>query len=106
MFMPGVPKIMYLLLTPIEFFSTIVVRPFTLALRLAANMIAGHMLLAILFIGTAVFIESGIGRVAFVLPLALGTIMTGFEIFVAGMQAFIITILTAVFIAGAAHPEH
>lgn len=106
LFMPGVPKVMYVLLTPIEFFSTIVVRPFTLALRLAANMIAGHMLLAVLFIGTAVFIESGIGRVAFVLPLAFGTIMTGFEVFVAGMQAFIITILSAVFIAGAANPEH
>lgn len=106
LFPPGVPKVMYILLTPLEFFSTIVVRPLTLALRLAANMIAGHMLLAVLFIGTGLFIQSGIGRVAFVLPLAFGTVMTGFEIFVAGMQAFIITILTAVYIAGAAHPEH
>lgn len=106
LFPPGVPKAMYILLTPIELLSTFIVRPFTLGLRLAANMIAGHMLLAVLFIGTAVFIESGIGRVAFVLPLAMGTVMTGFEIFVAGMQAFIITMLTAVYIAGAAHPEH
>ncbi|GAC1411904.1 MAG: F0F1 ATP synthase subunit A [Actinomycetota bacterium] len=106
LFPPGVPKVMYILLTPLEFFSTVVVRPLTLALRLGANMIAGHMLLAVLFIGTALFIQSGIGRVAFVLPLAFGTVMTGFEIFVAGMQAFIITILTAVYIAGAAHPEH
>ena len=106
MFPPGVPKPVYILLTPIEFFSTIIVRPITLAVRLFANMVAGHMLLAVLFAGTAVFIQSGIGRVAFVLPFAFGTIMTGFEIFVAGMQAFIITILTAVYIAGAAHPEH
>ncbi|MHB8512367.1 MAG: F0F1 ATP synthase subunit A [Actinomycetota bacterium] len=106
MFPPGVPKVMYILLTPLEFFSTIIVRPLTLALRLAANMIAGHMLLAVLFIGTGIFIQSGIGRGAFILPLGFGTIMTAFEIFVSGMQAFIITILTAVYIAGAAHPEH
>jgi len=69
-------------------------------------MVAGHMLLAVLFIGTAVFFQSGIGKFTFILPFGLATIMTGFEIFVAGMQAFIITILTAVYIAGAAHPEH
>lgn len=106
MFPPGVPKVMYILLTPIELISTLIVRPFTLALRLFANMVAGHMLLAVLFIGTAVFFQSGIGKVTFILPFGLATIMTGFEIFVAGMQAFIITILTAVYIAGAAHPEH
>jgi F-type H+-transporting ATPase subunit a len=69
-------------------------------------MVAGHMLLAVMFIGTAVFFQSGMGKATFVLPFALGTVMTAFEIFVAGMQAFIITILTAVYIAGAAHPEH
>lgn len=106
MFPPGVPKVMYILLTPIELISTLVVRPFTLALRLFANMVAGHMLLAVLFIGTGVFFQSGLGKFTFVLPFALATVMTGFEIFVAGMQAFIITILTAVYIAGAAHPEH
>jgi F-type H+-transporting ATPase subunit a len=106
MFPPGVPKPIYILLTPIEVISTIIVRPLTLAVRLFANMVAGHMLLAVLFIGTAVFFESGIGKVTFVLPFALATVLTLFEIFVAGMQAFIITILTAVYIAGAAHPEH
>jgi F-type H+-transporting ATPase subunit a len=106
LFPPGVPKVVYILLTPIELISTILVRPLTLAVRLFANMVAGHMLLAVLFLGTAVFFQSGIGRVTFLLPFALGTVLTGFEIFVAGMQAFIITILTAVYIAGAAHPEH
>jgi F-type H+-transporting ATPase subunit a len=106
LFPPGVPKVVYILLTPIELISTILVRPLTLAVRLFANMVAGHMLLAVLFLGTAVFFQSGIGKVTFLLPFALGTVLTGFEIFVAGMQAFIITILTAVYIAGAAHPEH
>lgn len=107
LFPPGVPKFIYPLLTPIEFFSTIIVRPVTLAVRLFANMVAGHMILAVLFLGTYVFLQGNIiGKVAFLLPFALGTVLTGFEIFVAGMQAFIITILTAVYIAGAAHPEH
>lgn len=106
LFPPGVPKPIYLLLTPIELFSTIIVRPLTLAVRLFANMVAGHFLLTVLFLGTAVFFESGIGKVTFVLPFAMGIIFTGFEIFVAAMQAFIITILTAVYIAGASAPEH
>ncbi|HVL33969.1 MAG TPA: F0F1 ATP synthase subunit A [Actinomycetota bacterium] len=106
MFPPGVPKPIYLLLAPIEFISTILVRPLTLAVRLFANMVAGHLILAVLFIGTAVFFASGIGKATFVLPLAFATIMTGFEIFVAAMQAFIITILTAVYIQGAQEAHH
>jgi F-type H+-transporting ATPase subunit a len=106
MFPPGVPKIIYVLLAPIELISTVLVRPLTLAVRLFANMVAGHMILAVLFIGTGVFFASGIGKVTFVLPFLFGTIMTGFEIFVAGMQAFIITILTAVYIAGAQEAHH
>lgn len=106
MFPPGVPKPIYLLLAPIEFISTILVRPLTLAVRLFANMVAGHMILAVLSVGSAVFFASGMGKVAFVLPFAFGTIMTGFEIFVAGMQAFIITILSAVYIAGAQEAHH
>lgn len=107
LFPPGVPKPIYIILTPIEFFSTIIVRPITLAVRLFANMVAGHMILTVLFLGTSVFLEGNwLGKIAWVLPFGLGVILTGFEIFVAGMQAFIITMLTAVYIAGAAHPEH
>ncbi len=106
-FPPGVPKVIYLILTPIEIFSTLIVRPITLAVRLFANMVAGHMILTVLFLGTAVFLQGNwLGKIAWVLPFGLGVILTGFEIFVAGMQAFIITMLTAVYIAGAAHPEH
>ena len=42
---PGVPKALYILVTPIEFISTFLVRPFSLAVRLFANMLAGHILL-------------------------------------------------------------
>ena len=52
LFPPGVPKPIYLLVTPIEFVSVFIVRPLTLAVRLAANMIAGHLILTIFFLGT------------------------------------------------------
>ena len=45
LFPPGVPKALYLLVTPIEFLSTFLIRPFSLAVRLFANMLAGHILL-------------------------------------------------------------
>lgn len=106
MFPPGVPKPIYILLAPIELISTVIVRPLTLAVRLFANMVAGHMILAVLFVGCGVFFASGIGKGTFILPFTFATIMTGFEIFVAGMQAFIITILTAVYIAGAQEAHH
>ena len=107
MFPAGVPKFVYVLLAPIEFFSTVIFRPLTLALRLFANMVAGHMLLAVLAVATAVFLEGNIlGKIFFVLPAAFGVIMTGFEVFVAFMQAFIISILTTVYIAGAQEAHH
>jgi len=106
LFPPGVPKPIYILLTPIEFLSTIIFRPLTLAIRLFANMVAGHFLLLVWFLGATVFFQSGIGKITFLLPFGFGVVFTAFEVFVAGMQAFIITILTAVYIAGASHPEH
>lgn len=106
MFPPGVPMAIKPILALIELFSTVFMRPVALAVRLFANMVAGHMLLAVIAVGTAVFFASGIGKAAFILPFAFGSIMTGFEVFVAGMQAFIITILTAVYIAGAQEAHH
>ena len=51
-FPPGVPKALYILVTPIEFISKFLVRPFSLAVRLFANMAAGHVLLAVFAIMT------------------------------------------------------
>ena len=106
LFPPGVPKAIYLLYTPIEFVSVFLVRPLTLSVRLAANMIAGHLILTIFFLGTWYLqwklITIPIAAVSF----ALGTAITAFEILVGVLQAYIFTILTAVYIAGAIHPEH
>jgi F-type H+-transporting ATPase subunit a len=108
LFPPGVPKALYILVTPIEFISAIIVRPFSLAVRLFANMMAGHILLvtfavlseALFQAKDKVLIPVGI------LPMFMLIFLTAFEVLVAFLQAYIFVILTAVYIGGAAHPEH
>ena len=104
LFPPGVPKALYLIVTPIELVSTFVVRPFSLAIRLWANMVAGHLLLVTFAILTQTLWDNGyIGAIA---PFSMLILMTGFEILVSVLQAFIFTILTAVYIGGSMHAEH
>ena len=104
MFPPGVPKPIYVLITPIEFISTIFVRPLSLSVRLFANMLAGHLILVTFAVlSTALFEATYVGAA---LPFALLVALTGFEVLVAFLQAYIFTILAAVFIGGAMHPEH
>ena len=106
-FPPGVPVALYLIVTPIELVSTFVVRPFSLAIRLWANMVAGHLLLVTFAILSHTMFTSGIvGKVGSIAPFAMLTMMTGFEILVSVLQAFIFTILTAVYIGGSLHPAH
>jgi F-type H+-transporting ATPase subunit a len=106
LFPPGVPKALYLLVTPIEFVSTFLVRPFSLAVRLFANMLAGHILLVTFAVLTAA-LWVGAWYAAFLpLPALMLVFLTGFEILVAFLQAYIFTILAAVYIGGAMHPEH
>ena len=105
LFPPGVPIPIYLLSAPIEFFSVFVIRPLTLSVRLSANMVAGHFLLlpcSSWAPGPAVEVPIPLAAVSF----ALGTFMIAFEIFVGVLQAFIFTILTASYIAGAMAAEH
>jgi len=104
LFPPGVPKALYLLVSPIEFLTYFFTRPLSLAVRLFANMLAGHLLLATFAILTAaLFTATYIGAV---IPGALLVALYGFEVLVSVLQAFIFTILTAVYIGGAIHPEH
>ena len=104
LFPPGVPKALYLLVSPIEFITYFFTRPLSLAVRLFANMLAGHLLLATFSILTAaLFTATYIGAIV---PGGLLVALYGFEVLVAVLQAFIFTILTAVYIGGAMHPEH
>lgn len=99
LFPPGVPWPMYILLTPIEAISTFVVRPVSLTIRLLANMIAGHMLLAICYFGTQALLVSlsGISALS-ALTFAGAIAVTAFELFVAVLQAYVFTLLSAVYI--------
>ena len=105
-FPPGVPKALYLLVTPIEFVTTFIMRPATLAIRLFANMLAGHLLLVTFAVLTAALWQAG--PLVVILPVSFAVLVgvTGFELLVALLQAYIFTILTAVYIGGALHPEH
>ena len=107
LFPPGVPKALYILVTPIELISTFVVRPFSLAVRLFANLLAGHILLVTFAVlATALFEASVVLKAVTVLPFVMLVFLTGFEILVSFLQAYIFTILAAVYIGGAMHPEH
>lgn len=100
LFPPGVPKVLYIILTPIEFLSTFILRPATLTIRLLANMLVGHLLLVLCFGATHfLFLEaSGALKLVGGVTLAAGLAFTVFEIFIAALQAFIFTLLTAVYI--------
>jgi F-type H+-transporting ATPase subunit a len=106
LFPPGVPKALYLLVTPIEFLSTFLLRPFGLAVRLFANMLAGHILL-VTFGVLCITLWQASPLIA-VLPFSFATLvgLTGFEVMVSLIQAFVFSLLTAVYISLSLHPHH
>jgi F-type H+-transporting ATPase subunit a len=107
MFMPGVPKPVYILLTPIELATFFLVRPLTLSLRLFANMFAGHLLLLVFIMGGDHLLKGVIGlKLVSPFAFAFGIGLTFFEFMVQCLQAYIFTLLTALYIAGALADEH
>lgn len=104
LFPPGVPKPIYIILTPIEFFSVFLIRPLTLAIRLFANMMAGHVLLSVFFLFTAdLIVESAIAAPLGVLTFVVACLLIVFEFMVITIQAYIFTTLTAFYIAESIH---
>jgi F-type H+-transporting ATPase subunit a len=108
LFPPGVPKALYILVTPIELISTLLVRPFSLAVRLFANMLAGHILLVTFaLLSEALFqAKDKILIPVGILPFFMLVFLTSFEVLVAFLQAYIFAMLAAVYIGSAAHSEH
>ena len=107
LFPPGVPPFLYVLLTPVEFLTVFVIRPVTLAIRLMANMVAGHLMLVLCFAATDFFVREASGMSVFAVPSFLGGIaITLFEVFVAALQAYIFVVLTAVYISSSISEEH
>jgi F-type H+-transporting ATPase subunit a len=104
LFPAGVPLFLYILVTPIELVQILLVRPFSLAVRLLANMMAGHILLTALALLTAYTLTNA--PIISIGPFLLNVGVTGFEILVGFLQAYIFTLLTAVYIADSLHAEH
>lgn len=109
--LPGVPWVIQPVIIVLEFLSTFIIRPITLTLRLTMNMVAGHMLLALCFLATNFFFVTvltsgnplgliGVGTFAF------GVVFVVLEIFIGALQAFVFTILTAIYIQMALADEH
>ena len=104
----GVTGPILALLVPLEFISNIIVRPVTLALRLFANMLAGHLLLILFALGGEyLLLESAalikpVGILAWLLFIAISFL----ELLVQFLQAYVFTLLNAMYISGALADEH
>jgi F-type H+-transporting ATPase subunit a len=106
LFPPGVPKALYIIVTPIEVLSTFLIRPFSLAVRLFANILAGHILLVTFSVLSITLWGFTLLNLANVLSFPMLVAFTAFEFGVSFLQAFIFTLLTAVYIGGSLHPAH
>jgi F-type H+-transporting ATPase subunit a len=104
----GVPILLLPLVMLIEFVSIFIIRPFSLSVRLFANMLAGHILLVTFSVLTIALIgaASVVLKALFVLPFVMLVLFTGFEVLVSVLQAYVFAILAAVYIGEAAHPAH
>ena len=104
----GVTGPILILIVPLEFFSNLIVRPITLALRLFANMFAGHILALLFATGGeyllvhAATIIKPVGLLAWVLAIAIAFL----ELLVQFLQAYVFTLLNAMYISGALADEH
>ena len=111
---PGVPVALKPLVGIIEFVSTILVRPFSLAVRLFANLVAGHTMLSLTLVTGWIFVsnlfvnfdEIGLKGLAGFAWFAAALGIWVFELMVSFLQAYIFTLLSAVYIESSLHPEH
>jgi F-type H+-transporting ATPase subunit a len=104
---PPAPWFILPLLIPIEFFSTFLVRPFSLAVRLFANMFAGHMLLLVFTLGGFALINANVWFAPFsVVSWAMTIALTFLEFLVICLQAYVFTVLSASYVQGALADEH
>lgn len=108
LFPPGIPKIVYVLITPIEILQVFILRPATLAVRLVANMMAGHLMLVLCFGATHFLLLStgGILKATSIFAFAGGIAITVFEIFVGVLQAYIFTLLSSIYLNFALEDSH
>jgi F-type H+-transporting ATPase subunit a len=102
----GVPGGILVILAPVEILQYIIVRPFTLAVRLFANMFAGHILLLVFTLATWYLFSASIGLLFSATSFILTIVLTAFEMLIQALQAYIFTILTAQYIGGSLEAGH
>jgi F-type H+-transporting ATPase subunit a len=102
----GVPAGILVILAPVEILQYLLVRPFTLAVRLFANMFAGHLLLLIFTLATWYLLSLSVGLLFSATSFILTIVITAFELLIQALQAFIFTILTAQYIGGSLEAGH
>ena len=106
-FIPGVPWYMHILLIPIEFLSNIILRPFTLAVRLFANMFAGHTLVGVAAAGAIyLFEQGGISYATAVLPFVASLGLWFFELLICSLQAYVFVLLAAIYLESSLADSH
>lgn len=104
----GVPVVLWPLIIPLEFLSNFIVRPVTLALRLFANLFAGHLVILVFVLGGTLLLQSGqfglmaAGGISLIFSFAIFAL----ELFVGFLQAYIFTVLTAQYVSSAIAEEH
>lgn len=103
----GVPWYLYWLIIPLEFLSNFITRPITLALRLFANLFAGHLVILVFVVGGSYLISLGGGMIAAGgVSIIFSFAVFALEIFVGSLQAFIFTVLTAQYVSSSLAEEH
>lgn len=105
----GVPWYLYPIIVPVEFLSNFITRPLTLAVRLFANMFAGHLTIIVFVVGGTYLLtqtDSLMLKVGGGFSLAFSMVMLLFELFIGALQAYIFTILTAQYISSSISEGH
>ena len=106
---PGLPLWLRPIMFCLEVLTYFIIRPLTLALRLFGNMLAGHLMLLVFILGGEYLLVHGSSifiQLSGILGLAFGVVMTFFELLVQFLQAFIFTLLTALYISDAVSEHH
>lgn len=106
---PGLPGWLVPVMFVLEFMTYFLIRPLTLALRLFGNMLAGHLMLLVFIVGGEYLLLHGDNlflKFSGVLGFGFAVVMTFFELLVEFLQAFIFTMLTALYIADAVSEHH
>ena len=102
----GLPKPLVPLIVLLEFIQNVITRPFTLAVRLWANMFAGHMLIVMFSVASWYLLTPSFLSVVAGGSFVLAAGMTAFEVLIQFLQAYIFTLLASIYISGALEESH